>query len=123
MDLPKRIDDHENRISALEKQYGEVVKDIGEIKEGQNQLENTVLRESSAQKSILVAQNSTLLDHVLQINKGQEEVKGQVKLTKIAAEKEIKVARLTTGEKIIVGIMTAPGLLLAVFEYIPKLFN
>ncbi|MFE5428170.1 hypothetical protein [Peribacillus simplex] len=81
------------------------------------------MQASSSQKDILVSQNQTLLQHLLNINQKQEEVKGQVQLTKIAAEKDVKVAKLSKQEKILVALLSAPGLLLAAFEYIPKIIN
>ncbi|MFJ7471107.1 hypothetical protein ACQKML_13590 [Peribacillus frigoritolerans] len=123
MDMPQRLENHEQRITNLETNYGEVIKEISIIKQGQDQIEKTVLQASSSQKDILVSQNQTLLQHLLNINQKQEEVKGQVQLTKIAAEKDVKVAKLSRQEKIIVALLSAPGLLLAAFEYIPKILN
>lgn len=64
----------------------------------------------------------TLLAHVLNVNKTQQEVKGQVELTKIAAEKDVKVAKLSRSEKIIVALLSAPGLFLAGSKVIQYLF-
>lgn len=121
--MPQRLDNHEQRITNLETNYGEVIKEISVIKQGQDQIEKTVLQASSSQKDILVSQNQTLLQHLLNINQKQEEVKGQVQLTKIAAEKDVKVAKLSRQEKILVALLSAPGLLLAAIEYIPKIIN
>ncbi|WP_350300585.1 hypothetical protein [Peribacillus frigoritolerans] len=123
MDMPQRLENHEQRIAKLERNYGEVIKEITIIKQGQDQIEKTVLQASSSQKDILVSQNQTMLQHLLTLNQKQEEVKGQVQLTKIAAEKDVKVAKLSKQEKIIVALLSAPGLLLAAFEYIPKILN
>ncbi|CAN7409255.1 hypothetical protein LJR015_004006 [Peribacillus frigoritolerans] len=123
MDMPQRLDNHEQRISQLETNYSEVIKEISIIKQGQDQIEKTVLQASNSQKDILVSQNQTMLQHLLSLNQKQEEVKGQVQLTKIAAEKDVKVAKLSRQEKIVVALLSAPGLLLAAFEYIPKILN
>ncbi|MGG4200766.1 hypothetical protein [Peribacillus frigoritolerans] len=121
--MPQRIENHEQRITNLETNYGEVIKEISIIKQGQDQIEKTVLQTSNSQKDILVSQNQTMLQHLLTINQKQEEVKGQVQLTKIAAEKDVKVAKLSRQEKILVALLSAPGLLLAAFEYIPKILK
>lgn len=123
MDMPQRIENHEQRISLLETNYGEVIKEISVIKQGQDQIEKTVLQTSNSQKDILVSQNQTMLQHLLTINQKQEEVKGQVQLTKIAAEKDVTVAKMSKQEKVLVALLSAPGLLLAAFEYIPKILN
>ncbi|MGE6719268.1 hypothetical protein ACQKGD_22970 [Peribacillus frigoritolerans] len=123
MDMPQRIENHEQRITNLETNYGEVIKEISIIKQGQDQIEKTVLQTSNSQKDILVSQNQTMLQHLLTINQKQEEVKGQVQLTKIAAEKDVTVAKMSSQEKILVALLSAPGLLLAAFEYIPKIIN
>ncbi|MBT2603717.1 hypothetical protein J7E55_11890 [Bacillus sp. ISL-53] len=123
MDMPQRLDNHEQRISQLETNYGEVIKEISIIKQGQDQIEKTVLQTSNSQKDILVSQNQTMLQHLLTINQKQEEVKGQVQLTKIAAEKDVTVAKMSSQEKILVALLSAPGLLLAAFEYIPKIIS
>lgn len=123
MDMPQRLDNHEQRISQLETNYSEVIKEISIIKQGQDQIEKTVLQTSNSQKDILVSQNQTMLQHLLTINQKQEEVKGQVQLTKIAAEKDVTVAKMSSQEKILVALLSAPGLLLAAFEYIPKIIN
>lgn len=123
MDMPQRLDNHEQRISQLETNYGEVIKEISVIKQGQDQIEKTVLQTSNSQKDILVSQNQTMLQHLLTINQKQEEVKGQVQLTKIAAEKDVTVAKMSSQEKILVALLSAPGLLLAAFEYIPKIIS
>lgn len=121
--MPQRLDNHEQRISQLETNYSEVIKEISIIKQGQDQIEKTVLQTSNSQKDILVSQNQTMLQHLLTINQKQEEVKGQVQLTKIAAEKDVTVAKMSSQEKILVALLSAPGLLLAAFEYIPKIIN
>ncbi len=121
--MPQRIENHEQRITNLETNYGEVIKEISIIKQGQDQIEKTVLQTSNSQKDILVSQNQTMLQHLLTINQKQEEVKGQVQLTKIAAEKDVTVAKMSSQEKILVALLSAPGLLLAAFEYIPKIIN
>ncbi len=121
--MPQRLENHEQRISQLETNYGEVIKEISIIKQGQDQIEKTVLQTSNSQKDILVSQNQTMLQHLLTINQKQEEVKGQVQLTKIAAEKDVTVAKMSSQEKILVALLSAPGLLLAAFEYIPKIIN
>ncbi|MBT2647208.1 hypothetical protein J7E52_10815 [Bacillus sp. ISL-34] len=123
MDMPQRLENHEQRISQLETNYGEVIKEISVIKQGQDQIEKTVLQTSNSQKDILVSQNQTMLQHLLTINQKQEEVKGQVQLTKIAAEKDVTVAKMSKQEKVLVALLSAPGLLLAAFEYIPKILN
>lgn len=123
MDMPQRIENHEQRITNLETNYGEVIKEISIIKQGQDQIEKTVLQTSNSQKDILVSQNQTMLQHLLTINQKQEEVKGQVQLTKIAAEKDVTVAKMSKQEKVLVALLSAPGLLLAAFEYIPKIIN
>ncbi|MBT2614113.1 MULTISPECIES: hypothetical protein [unclassified Bacillus (in: firmicutes)] len=123
MDMPQRLENHEQRISQLETNYGEVIKEISVIKQGQDQIEKTVLQTSNSQKDILVSQNQTMLQHLLTINQKQEEVKGQVQLTKIAAEKDVTVAKMSSQEKILVALLSAPGLLLAAFEYIPKIIS
>lgn len=121
--MPQRIENHEQRITNLETNYGEVIKEISIIKQGQDQIEKTVLQTSNSQKDILVSQNQTMLQHLLTINQKQEEVKGQVQLTKIAAEKDVTVAKMSKQEKVLVALLSAPGLLLAAFEYIPKIIN
>ncbi|CAH0185445.1 hypothetical protein [Peribacillus simplex] len=121
--MPQRLENHEQRISLLETNYGEVIKEISVIKQGQDQIEKTVLQTSNSQKDILVSQNQTMLQHLLTINQKQEEVKGQVQLTKIAAEKDVTVAKMSKQEKVLVALLSAPGLLLAAFEYIPKILN
>ncbi|WHY12594.1 hypothetical protein QNH16_17595 [Peribacillus frigoritolerans] len=108
--MPQRIENHEQRITNLETNYGEVIKEISIIKQGQDQIEKTVLQTSNSQKDILVSQNQTMLQHLLTINQKQEEVKGQVQLTKIAAEKDVTVAKMSSQEKILVALLSAPGL-------------
>ncbi len=121
--MPQRLENHEQRISQLETNYSEVIKEISVIKQGQDQIEKTVLQTSNSQKDILVSQNQTMLQHLLTINQKQEEVRGQVQLTKIAAEKDVTVAKMSSQEKILVALLSAPGLLLAAFEYIPKVIS
>ncbi|MES1041249.1 hypothetical protein FOA20_17555 [Peribacillus simplex] len=62
------------------------------------------MQASNSQKDILVSQNQTMLQHLLTINQKKEEVKGQVQLTKIAAEKNVTVAKMSSQEKILVAL-------------------
>lgn len=47
------VQDHEKRISQLEKNYDEVKRDIAQIQNGQLRIETTLLQESRDQKALL----------------------------------------------------------------------
>ncbi|AOH53359.1 hypothetical protein ABE28_003265 [Peribacillus muralis] len=101
MDMPQRLDNHEQRISQLETNYGEVINKISSMEKGQLEIQNVVLKSSGDQKDLL----NKLIEHSLGITVKQEETKGEVSKLKISSRKEIVLGLLGGGG--FVGILTA----------------
>lgn len=72
--------DHEYRIKTLEKNYSNLVGEITSVKNGQLQLENTVLKTSQGQSELL----NKLIDNTFDLKK-----------TKMISRKEIVIAVLS----------------------------
>jgi hypothetical protein len=51
--MPQRIENHEQRISRLETNYGEVIDKINSMEKGQLEIQNVVLKSSGDQKDLL----------------------------------------------------------------------
>ena len=91
MDMQSIVDNHEKRITQLETNYGEVITKMSDMEKGQLGLSNTVLKEFSSTKEMLVKQNErndTLLDQMY----------------------GIKTLKITTRKDIILGILGGTGL-------------
>lgn len=74
--------DHEDRLKVLEKNYSNLVGEITSVKNGQLQLENTVLKTSQDQSGLL----NTLITNTFDLKK-----------TKAVSKKEIIVASISSG--------------------------
>ena len=72
--------DHEDRLKILEKNYSNLVGEITSVKNGQLQLENTVLKTSQDQSGLL----NTLITNTFDLKK-----------TKMISRKEIVIAILS----------------------------
>jgi myo-inositol catabolism protein IolC len=87
-EMQNLILDHEDRIKTLEKNYGTLVGEITSVKNGQLQLENTVLKTSQGQSELL----NKLIDNTFDLKK-----------TKLISRKEIWIAGLGGGS--IIGLI------------------
>jgi len=91
--MEKKVEDHEIRIVALEKNYGEVIERMGNMEKGQLELQNVILKSSGDQKELL----NKLIEHSLGITVKQEETKGEVSKLKVNSKKEIILSLLGGG--------------------------
>jgi hypothetical protein len=82
MDFQEQLLDHEDRIKVLEKNYSNLVGEITSVKNGQLQLENTVLKTSQGQNELL----NKLIDNTFDLKK-----------TKLIGRKEIIIASVGGG--------------------------
>jgi len=99
--MEEKFDNHEGRIVALEKNYGEVIEKMGSMEKGQLELQTVILKSSGDQKDLL----NKLIEHNLGITVKQEETKGEISKLKINSKKEITLALLGGGG--IVGIIAS----------------
>lgn len=86
--MQEQLLDHEDRIKTLEKNYSNLVGEITTVKNGQLQLENTVLKTSQGHNELL----NKLIDNTFDLKK-----------TKMISRKEIMIASLGGGS--ILGII------------------
>jgi hypothetical protein len=91
MDMQEQLLDHEDRIKTLETNYSNLVGEITSVKNGQLQLENTVLKTSQGQNELL----NKLIDNTFDLKK-----------TKLVGRKEIIIASVGGGS-ILGGIVGA----------------
>ena len=96
LNLETQVLDHESRLKTLEKNYSDLVGEITTVKNGQLQLENTVLKTSQDQSGLL----NKLIDNTFDLKK-----------TKLISRKEIIIA--TLGGSSVVGV--AIGLVIKFF--------
>jgi hypothetical protein len=82
LSMEQQLLDHESRIKTLEQNYGTLVGEITSVKNGQLQLENTVLKTSQDQNGLL----NKLIDQTFDLKK-----------TKMVGRKEIIVASIGGG--------------------------
>jgi hypothetical protein len=80
LSVQEQLLDHENRLKTLEDNYGKFVGEITSVKNGQLQLENTVLKTSQDQSGLL----NTLITNTFDLKK-----------TKMVSRKEIIIAVLS----------------------------
>lgn len=97
--MEKMVQDHEQRIIALEEFQIQTNKNIEELKKSQEQtqnsmlrLENVMLRATQETKEVL----QPFADHVLSQAKFRAE-----------SESQLKIKKLDTRQKIIIGVVTA----------------
>ncbi|MGE6611861.1 hypothetical protein ACQKFG_15175 [Peribacillus sp. NPDC076916] len=67
MDMPQRLENHEQRITQLESNYGIVTEKISNMEKMQLSTQNVVLKEFSSTKDMLTEQNklnATLLEQM-----------------------------------------------------------
>lgn len=90
--MAEQLLDHESRIKTLEDNYGKFVGEITAVKNGQLQLENTVLKTSQDQNGLL----NTLITNSFDLKK-----------TKMVSRKEIIIACISGGSifGVIVGLV------------------
>lgn len=84
-DMEKIVQDHENRITELEKNYSEVKREIAVVQASQSKIENMIYRQNTEQRELIdhhqKEQNkmfSTLLTHTLGIKKENHKQKWQL---------------------------------------------
>jgi hypothetical protein len=80
--MQEQLLNHEERLTTLEKNYSNLVGEITSVKNGQLQLENTVLRTSQDQSGLL----NTLITNSFDLKK-----------TKAVSRKEIIIAGIGSG--------------------------
>ncbi|WP_409297768.1 hypothetical protein V1498_06885 [Peribacillus sp. SCS-26] len=126
MDMPHRLEDHEKRIGQLELNYGKVIEDLGEvrkenaqIKQGQVQIENTVLKEFSSQKEL----TTKLLEHTLDIKKLKTVEEGEMNKIRATQEGEITKTKITTRKDLFLGLCGGSGIVGLVSFVITKWDN
>lgn len=105
-----RIDDHEERITTLERNYGEVINKITNMEKAQVETQNVLLKEFSSTKDMLNNQN--------QMNQTLLEQMYGIKTLKITTRKDIFIGLL--GGSGIVGILT---LVISSWDQILKMFG
>lgn len=108
--MPHRLDNHEERISALEQNYGTLSLKINDLERGQLDMKNTLLTEFSSTKSMLNDQNAMnqrLLEHMYGIQ-----------TTKITSKKDIILGLVGGGG--IVGVLIG---IVAFWEQISNVFG
>ncbi|OCA84479.1 hypothetical protein A8F94_17435 [Bacillus sp. FJAT-27225] len=113
MTVPDRIENHENRITQLEQNYGKVIEDLGKVREenaqikhGQVQMENTVLKEFSSQKEL----TTKLLEHTLEIKKIKTVEEGEMNKIRATQEGEIVKTKITTRKDLFLGLIGGSGI-------------
>lgn len=79
--MDQRIQDHESRIIALEKNYGEVTTKLLTVENGQLEIKNTILKEFSEAKKL----TNKMIDHQFKFNKQKLSSKEKIQLAWIAA--------------------------------------
>jgi hypothetical protein len=82
LSMQEQLLDHESRIKNLEKNYDNLVGEITSVKNGQLQLENTVLKTSQGHNELL----NKLIDNTFDLKK-----------TKTVSRKEIIIAGIGSG--------------------------
>jgi len=127
--MPDRIENHETRITQLEQNYGKVIEDLEkvrkEIKQGQIQMENTVLKEFSSQKEL----TTRLLEHTLEIKKIKTVEEGEMNKIRATQEGEIQKTKITTRKDLLLGLVGGSGivgvitLVISLWDEIVKLFG
>ncbi|UOE54912.1 hypothetical protein [Cytobacillus oceanisediminis] len=110
MDVPQRLDDHEERISKLEDNYDKVITKISDMEKVQLQTQNTLLTEFSSTKTMLNDQN-TMNQKLL------EQMYG-IKTLKITTRKDIFLGLL--GGTGIVGVLS---IVISQWDQITKIFG
>jgi septal ring factor EnvC (AmiA/AmiB activator) len=76
IDMESMVQDHERRIIELEKNYGEVKKDLNAVQASQSKIENMLYSQNTEQKQLIEKHQKeqrmifdTLLEHTLGIKK------------------------------------------------------
>ena len=80
--MQEQLLDHETRIKSLELSYANLVGEITSVKNGQLQLENTVLKTSQGQSDLL----NKLIDNTFDLKK-----------TNVVSRKEMVIAAISGG--------------------------
>jgi len=105
-DIYPRLENVE-KTQAEQKLQNEALKNqVKEVSLGNQDVKNTITRMSNKQDE----QFMKMFEHMLKVNTMQEEVKGQLKINTANNEKEVKIARFSMKEKIILGVIAAPSL-------------
>lgn len=113
-DVQAIVENHEKRITQLETNYGEVVTKMSDMEKGQLGLSNTVLKEFSSTKEMLVKQNErndTLLEQMYGI-----------KTLKITSRKDIIIG-VVGGTGIVGGAVTILTLVVTNWDTIKTMFG
>lgn len=112
-DILPRVGNLETWKEFAEMELKTVKNEIKEMKIGQDSIKNSVDRVENTIVSALNIQSGTLkqvLDHSFAIKTKQEETNGKIEAAKIKANEKVSIARFTTREKIIGGLLGAGGL-------------
>ncbi len=85
--MEKMVQDHEQRILTLERNYSEVKKEMTAVQTSQLEIKGTLLKESQEQKELINKQRKeqdalfkTLVDHTLGIRKNNSNKKWELAL-------------------------------------------
>lgn len=111
--MPERWENHENRITQLELNYGKVIEDLGKVREEnaqiklmQKDMETTVLKEFSSQKDL----TNKLLEHTLEIKQIKTVEEGEINKIRATQEGEIEKTKITTRKDLFLGLLGGTGL-------------
>lgn len=102
MDMPTRLENHEQRITQLESNYGIVTEKISSMEKMQLATQNVVLKEFSSTKDMLTEQNKANASLLEQTNK--------LNSTLLEQMYGIKTAKLTTRADILKAAYGAGGI-------------
>lgn len=112
-DILPRVGSLEKWKEIAELELQTVKNEMKEMKLGQDSIKNSVDRVENTIVSALNIQSGTLkqvLDHSFAIKSQQEETNGKLEVAKISKDEKVTIAKLSTTQQIILGLVGAGGL-------------
>lgn len=110
--MEERVQNHEVRISELERSYGKLDERMTSIEIGQKGIENTILKESSSQKEMV----QKVIEYALDSKLTQEKTKSELSVIKETNSADLKKTKVIATKDIIIGLCGTGGIVFGIIS-------